>query len=96
MDSELLSVSMKGEGEALFLLHGLFGSSDNLSRVATELEKDYEVFRVDLRNHGSSFHHEEMNYTLIVEDVKKYMDAYGVKTAHFLGHSMGGKVSMVP
>tara|TARA_R110001592_G_C13159388_1_gene748792 strand:- start:1758 stop:2534 length:777 start_codon:yes stop_codon:yes gene_type:complete len=94
MGSELLSVSIKGEGEAVIILHGLFGSSDNLSRVAIELEKEYQVFRVDLRNHGNSFHHKDMNYILMVEDVKKYMDAYGIDTAYFIGHSMGGKVAM--
>jgi esterase len=94
MDAELLSVSMKGEGEAVIILHGLFGSSDNLSRVATELEKDYQVFRVDLRNHGNSFHHNEMNYSVMVEDVKKSMHYYEVDSAHFIGHSMGGKVAM--
>jgi esterase len=94
MDSELLSVSIKGEGEAVIILHGLFGSSDNLSRVATELEKDYQVFRVDLRNHGNSFHHTEMNYSVMVEDINNSMRHYEVDSANFIGHSMGGKVAM--
>tara|TARA_R110001592_G_scaffold1911_1_gene11852 strand:- start:29799 stop:30587 length:789 start_codon:yes stop_codon:yes gene_type:complete len=94
MDSELLSVSMKGEGSAVILLHGLFGSSDNLSRLAIELEKEYQVFSVDLRNHGKSFHHKEMTYPLMVEDIKKMMNVYGINSAHLIGHSMGGKVAM--
>ena len=94
MGSELLSVSMKGEGSAVILMHGLFGSSDNLSRVAIELEKNYQVFRVDLRNHGNSFHHKEMSYPLMVGDIKKMMDVNSINSAHLIGHSMGGKVAM--
>jgi esterase len=94
MSSKLLSTSMKGEGIPVIILHGLFGSSDNLARVAIELEKSYQVVRVDLRNHGNSFHDDEMNYALMVEDVKRSMDDLEIDRAHFLGHSMGGKVAM--
>lgn len=94
MESKLLSISVKGEGAPVIILHGLFGSSDNLARVAIELEKNYQVYRVDLRNHGDSFHHDEMNYPLMAEDLKKVMDHYGIGRANLLGHSMGGKVAM--
>lgn len=95
MNPEILSSSVKGEGQAVIILHGLFGSSDNLSRVATELEKHYRVYRVDLRNHGNSFHHKEMSYDLMVEDLSVCMDNLGIEKAHLLGHSMGGKVAML-
>ncbi len=94
MVSNLLSVTKAGDGPAIILMHGLFGSSDNLSRVAIALEEDFQVFKVDLRNHGKSFHQQDMNYALMVEDVKKVMDVYGIESAHFIGHSMGGKVAM--
>ena len=95
MNPEILSSSVKGEGPAVIILHGLFGSSDNLSRVATELEKDYQVYRVDLRNHGNSFHDQDMSYALMVEDLKVCVDSLGIEQAHILGHSMGGKVAML-
>ena len=94
MEPNFLSISVKGEGTPVIILHGLFGSSDNLARVASELEKDYQVYRVDLRNHGDSFHHKEMNYHLMAEDLKLTMDHCGISSASFLGHSMGGKVAM--
>lgn len=95
MNQQILSSSVKGEGQAVIILHGLFGSSDNLSRVATELEKYYRVYRIDLRNHGNSFHHKEMNYDLMVEDLSVCMDNLGIEKAHLIGHSMGGKVAML-
>jgi esterase len=94
MTSELLSVSVKGEGKPVIILHGLFGSSDNLARVAIELEKNYTVYRIDLRNHGNSFHDDEMNYSIMVDDLKKTMDHYKIVRANLIGHSMGGKVAM--
>lgn len=94
MSEQLLAASVRGKGQAVILLHGLFGSSDNLGRVATELEKDYEVWRIDLRNHGNSFHSNEMTYPLMVEDVNRTMIAHEIERAHFIGHSMGGKVAM--
>lgn len=94
MSEQLLATSVRGEGQAVILLHGLFGSSDNLGRVAAELEKEYQVWQIDLRNHGSSFHNDEMNYPLMVEDLNRTMMAHNIERAHFIGHSMGGKVAM--
>ena len=94
MTSELLSTSIKGEGSPIIILHGLFGSADNLARVSTELEKNFQVIRVDLRNHGNSFHHTNMSYPIMVADIKRVMAHYNIERAHFIGHSMGGKVAM--
>lgn len=90
-----LSTSVNGHGPVIVLLHGLFGSSDNLARIALELEKENKVLRVDLRNHGNSFHDQEINYAVMVEDVKRCMDYHQIETANFIGHSMGGKVAML-
>jgi len=93
MNSKLYS-TIKGQGEVIILLHGLFGSSDNLGRIATELAKSYEVHSLDLRNHGKSAHSELMTYELMAQDVIHYMDQCSIDRAHILGHSMGGKVAM--
>lgn len=89
-----LAAKIKGTGEPLIILHGLFGSSDNLGRIASELAKDYRVHSLDLRNHGQSFHTEEMSYDLMAQDVIHYMDEESLERVNILGHSMGGKVAM--
>lgn len=94
MKKSLLKVSVKGSGEPLILLHGLFGSADNLRRVALTLEDDYQVWRVDLRNHGESFHSDQMDYIRMVDDLYTLMQANNIQQAHLLGHSMGGKAAM--
>ena len=94
MNNLMLAANVKGQGKVLILLHGLFGSSDNLGRIATELSKHYQVHALDLRNHGESFHSELMSYELMAADVLRYMDTNSFENVHLLGHSMGGKVAM--
>ena len=89
-----LNYRIKGEGEPIVLLHGLFGSMDNLGMVARALEDEYRVISFDLRNHGRSPHSDAMSYPLMAEDVVAMMDELDIADAHFYGHSMGGKTSM--
>jgi len=83
-----------GHGEPLVLLHGLFGSGDNWFGVAPKLAEKFHVFAPDLRNHGHSPHHAEMDYPLMAADVEKFFAAQKIKSARVIGHSMGGKVAM--
>jgi pimeloyl-ACP methyl ester carboxylesterase len=83
-----------GHGEPLVLLHGLFGSADNWFGVAPKLAEKFHVLIPDLRNHGHSPHHVEMDYPLMAADVEKFFVAQKIERAHVIGHSMGGKVAM--
>jgi pimeloyl-ACP methyl ester carboxylesterase len=83
-----------GHGEPLVLLHGLFGSGDNWFGVAPKLAEKFQVFAPDLRNHGHSPHHAEMDYPLMAADVEKFFEAQKIENACVIGHSMGGKVAM--
>ena len=83
-----------GEGQPLFILHGLFGSSDNWNSLARRFAEHRQVILVDQRNHGRSFHADEMNYELMAYDLAHLMDELGFEKADLLGHSMGGKTVM--
>jgi len=83
-----------GSGPDLVILHGLFGMLDNWSTLARRWAEDYTVTLVDLRNHGRSFHHEEMNYDLMAEDVAAFLEEQAIDECYLMGHSMGGKVAM--
>ena len=89
-----LNHRISGQGEPLILLHGLFGSLENLGGVARRLEDGWQIHGLDQRNHGSSPHTDEMTYPAMASDVVAYMDAQGIDKAHLLGHSIGGKVAM--
>ncbi len=83
-----------GSGTPLILLHGLFGSSDNLFSIAKELAKKYHVYVVDERNHGNSPWSDIMNYDVMADDIKEFMEDHSLQNALIVGHSMGGKASM--
>ncbi|WP_448555819.1 alpha/beta fold hydrolase [Thalassotalea montiporae] len=90
----LLNFQIRGEGQPLVLIHGLFGSLDNLGMVAKPMAEDYQVISIDVCNHGSSFHRKDMNYPTLAQDVISVLDHLNIKQADFLGHSMGGKIAM--
>ena len=78
----------------VFILHGLFGMLDNWHNMARKLSEHFNVVTLDQRNHGRSPHIDEMNYELMAEDLSNLMNLLQVKSAHVIGHSMGGKTAM--
>ena len=85
---------ISGEGAPVVLLHGLFGSNDNLNGVSHRLARRWQVHALDLRNHGRSPHTNTMSYPEMAEDVVAYLDEQGLDEVALLGHSMGGKTAM--
>ncbi|HEX5218480.1 MAG TPA: alpha/beta fold hydrolase [Verrucomicrobiae bacterium] len=83
-----------GSGPPLVILHGLLGSLDNWVPVAHKLGHHFQIFLVDLRNHGHSPHAEEFGYDEMAEDLREFLNQQHLAKAHILGHSMGGKVAM--
>lgn len=87
---------IEGEGIPIIILHGFLGMSDNWKSLATQFASaGFQVHALDLRNHGKSFHSEEFNYEVMVEDVKNYIHVHQLTNSIVLGHSMGGKVAML-
>lgn len=98
MSNEKLYFRKMGSGRPLVILHGLFGSSDNWLSIGKALSEEYEVFLVDQRNHGQSFHSNDHNYEVLAQDLLAFLKdpkLAGSKTKPILiGHSMGGKTAM--
>lgn len=83
-----------GQGPALLILHGLFGSLDNWLTLARQFGEHFSVYIIDQRNHGKSPWDERWDYDVMAEDLAGFMDQHGIPQAHILGHSMGGKTAM--
>ena len=84
-----------GEGTPLVILHGVFGSGDNLYTASKQLaEQGFKVYLVDARNHGLSPHAEEHNYDVMAADLDELLNSEGLINPIILGHSMGGKTVM--
>ena len=90
-----LHFSTSGSGKPLVILHGLFGSGKNWQSQARRFATHFQVFTIDLRNHGESFHADEINYSVMAEDVAGLLYRLELSDCDILGHSMGGKVAMM-
>lgn len=83
-----------GSGQAFIILHGLFGSSDNWKTIGNALSKQFEVYLIDLRNHGRSFHDSEFSYSAMSMDIQDFILEKKLDNIILMGHSMGGKVAI--
>jgi pimeloyl-ACP methyl ester carboxylesterase len=83
-----------GTGKPLFILHGLFGSSDNWVTFGRQLSDHYQVIIPDMRNHGQSPHSDHWEYSVMAEDIYEMARKLEYDQITILGHSMGGKVGM--
>mgnify|MGYP001813466707 CR=1 FL=1 len=91
----LLNHKIQGEGPALVVLHGLFGSLDNWQTLANQFASSgFKVITADLRNHGRSPHSDEFNFDVMADDLLELIDSLGLEKPILAGHSLGGKVVM--
>jgi pimeloyl-ACP methyl ester carboxylesterase len=92
---QILHSRIIGEGEPLLVLHGYFGNGDNWKTIANKLSDTFQVHLIDQRNHGRSFHSDDFDYELLVEDLHTYIEHHQLRNVSLLGHSMGGKTVML-
>ncbi|HEX5869433.1 MAG TPA: alpha/beta hydrolase [Longimicrobium sp.] len=83
----------------LLMLHGIYGSGRNWGTIArrlVEARPEWGVLLVDLRNHGQSQGFSGP-HTLMASaaDVDRLVEQLDFHAAAVMGHSFGGKVSLV-
>ena len=85
--------SVEGEGEPLFLIHGIGASRASFAGLVQHLKPEYRCISYDLRGHGAS-PTPKPPYTLddLVEDLEALRRELGIEKAHFAGHSLGGMI----
>ena len=92
----MLYSKIEGEGKPFIIIHGFLGMSDNWKTLGLQFAQlGFQIHLLDMRNHGKSFHSDEFNYEIMVEDVKAYVDFHNLQNITLLGHSMGGKIAML-
>lgn len=94
MTSTGLYARRAGQGPAVILLHGLFGSGANLGALARSLRESFLVYSPDLPNHGRSEWLDDPSLPAMADRLNRWMEGEGVSHAHLVGHSLGGKVAM--
>ena len=89
-----LHAECEGTGEAIVILHGLMGSSENWRGVRAALADRRRIICLDLPNHGRSSHVAFFDLRSMGDDVAETLESLGVGRAVVMGHSLGGKVAM--
>lgn len=87
--------TISGKGPVVVLLHGFLESSTMWTRLVPHLSVHKTVLAMDLPGHGKSgclggTHSME----LMAEVVNSLLDHLQIESANFIGHSMGGYVSL--
>lgn len=92
---ETFGKNASGSGEALMLVSGTGGACDSWRPYQVPaFSRDYQVIIFDHRGVGRSDKPDEPYSTRgFAADAVGLLDALGIENAHFLGHSMGGRVA---
>ncbi len=83
-----------GSGEPMIIMHGLFGTLDNLKLIAKSLANSFTVYLVDLPGHGDSCRVEPFNLANMAKAIIEFSEQMQLDQFSVLGHSLGGKVAM--
>ena len=80
----------------LVMLHGLLSSLDTFIPLLPTLTEHFSVLLVDQRGHGQSLP-SGSDYTAeaMAYDLKKLLDYLEIKKIILLGHSMGGRTTLM-
>ncbi len=90
-----IAYTVSGSGKTVVLLHGFLENSKMWHYLSPKLSEKYQVITIDLLGHGAT---ENLGYVHTMEDmadaVHDVLLAEKVTKAAFIGHSMGGYVSL--
>jgi pimeloyl-ACP methyl ester carboxylesterase len=84
-----------GEGEPVVLLHGFTATWHCWRPILPDLVARYEVIAPTLAGHdGGPVFDADFNVDAVTDSLESHLDELGVQTAHFVGNSMGGLLSL--
>ncbi|XDZ66558.1 alpha/beta fold hydrolase [Alphaproteobacteria bacterium LSUCC0684] len=90
-----IAVDICGEGEWLFLLHGIGGNKRNWALNIEEFGRHFKTVAWDARGYGESDdYQQDLVFGDFAEDLARVMDHFGAGKAHLLGLSMGGRIAL--
>jgi aminoacrylate hydrolase len=91
-----LFASVSGEGEPLFLIAGLGGSTTFWDSIVPLLERRFKVIQMDHRGCGRSDRpQQDYSVELLARDAVDVLDHFKIPAAHIIGHSTGGTIAQV-
>lgn len=76
------------------LIHGLFGSLDNLAVIKRGMQDEFNILSVDLPDHGKSFKTKKFDFNSYANYLIDLLSNLHIQQTHIIGHSLGGKIAM--
>ncbi len=91
----MLHYTREGSGKVVVLVHGFLGGIQIFGRIFEPLTKQFDVIAIDLPGHGKSEAPED-EYTMYryAEDILEVLINEQVESAYWIGHSMGGYITL--
>lgn len=91
----MLNYTRSGSGEVLVLIHGFLGGITIFDKISEPLQQQFDVIAIDLPGHGNS-EIEDADYTIYryAEEIIDVLTAEKIEKAYWLGHSMGGYITL--
>src|SRR5690625_5628572 len=82
-----------GSGETLLFLHGIGGNRSNWGEQLKVFSQHYQAVAWDMRGYGDSDDYEGyFQFDDALSDISRVLDYLGVKAAHLVGLSFGGRL----
>ncbi|MFC1864397.1 alpha/beta fold hydrolase [Chloroflexota bacterium] len=92
-----LNYDSVGQGEAIVLIHGYTGSSQDWTSQIKVLSPKYKVIALDIRGHGKSAappREDEYSIEIFVNDTFSLLQMLNIKKCCLVGHSLGGFIAL--
>ena len=78
----------------ILLIHGLFGSLDNLASLRRGLSDEFNIVSIDLPDHGKSIRTQEFSFKHYARLIRELIEQLHIARLNIVGHSLGGKIAM--
>lgn len=90
-----IAVEHAGKGEFIIMMHGIGGNRINWTDQIEAFAPYFHAAAWDARGYGESDDYEgPLNFANYADDVTRVLDHFGVRRAHVIGLSMGGRIAM--
>lgn len=90
-----LNYIQEGQGDPLILLHGNGEDLQIFDKLISKLKKQFTVYAIDSRNHGSSTRTEDFSYETMAEDIHQFIEKLELKHLSVIGFSDGAIISLL-
>lgn len=99
MYQQLKEVSLyyekSGQGNPILLLHGNGETHDIYDKLIPKLSRDYTVYAIDSRGHGSSSKVEKLDYGHMADDIVQFISLQNIANPILYGFSDGGIIGLM-